>query len=104
MTYGNIFVYNFVTMLTGRNLKTITDMRKNADGLLQLAANSKQPVGILKNNQLKAYLIDADTLEALEAWVEELIDRQLVEERLTQAKETDFENWQTFWQTRQLPD
>ncbi|KKR30348.1 MAG: RelB [Candidatus Woesebacteria bacterium GW2011_GWA1_39_8] len=65
-------------------------MRKNADELLTLAARKKEPIGILKNNKLKAYLIDAETLEALERFVEDYLDSKMVEERLIKAKKSDF--------------
>ena len=77
-------------MITSDNLKTITDMRKDADGLLKLANKRKEPIGILKNNKLKAYIIDAKTLEALEEFVEDYLDKQMVEERLINAKPGDF--------------
>ena len=80
-------------MITSQNLRTITDMRRDADGLLRLAAERKEPIGILKNNQLKAYLVDARILEKLEEFVEDVIDGQLVEERLIKAKPSDFRDY-----------
>lgn len=77
-------------MVTSQNLKTITDMRKDADGLLKLAEKTKSPIGILKNNKLKAYIIDAKTLEKLEQVLEDYEDSQLVEKRFTNAKPKDF--------------
>lgn len=52
-------------MITSQNLRTITDMRRDADGLLQLAQQRKEPIGILKNNKLIAYLLDARAFEKL---------------------------------------
>ena len=77
-------------MVTSANLMTITDMRRRADELLKLVAKKKEPIGILKNNTLKAYLIDAKTLEALESFVEEQLDYQMIQERLIDAEESDF--------------
>lgn len=77
-------------MITSDNLKTITDMRKNANGLLKLANRKKEPIGILKNNKLKAYLVDAKTLEALEEFVEDYLDRTMIEERWIKAKKSDY--------------
>ena len=77
-------------MITGQNLKTITDMRKKADELLRLAARKKEPIGILKNNKLKVYIVDAETLEALEEFVEDYLDEKIVQERLVNAKKGDF--------------
>ncbi|OGM31435.1 hypothetical protein A2630_01430 [Candidatus Woesebacteria bacterium RIFCSPHIGHO2_01_FULL_44_10] len=90
-------------MITSQNLRTITDMRKDADGLLQMAARLRQPVGILKNNKLKAYLIDARTLEALEAFVEDYLDSKMVDERLHNAKKSDFEDFEKMWIEENLP-
>ena len=78
-------------------------MRKNADGLLKLAARKKEPIGILKNNKLKAYLIDAKTLEALEEFVEDYLDRRMIEERLHKAKKSDFIDFDKFWEKERLP-
>ena len=47
----------------------------------------------MKNNQLKAYLVDARILEKLEEFVEDVIDGQLVEERLIKAKPSDFRDY-----------
>ncbi len=77
-------------MITSQNLRTITDMRKKADELLKLATAKKEPIGILKNNKLEAYLIDAQTLEALEEFVEDYLDEKMVQERLVNAKKSDF--------------
>jgi len=77
-------------MITSQNLKTITDMRKSANELLRLATLTKEPIGILKNNKLEAYLIDAKLLEALEEFVEDYLDEKMVRERLEKAKESDF--------------
>ena len=68
-------------------------MRRDADGLLQLAQRRKEPIGILKNNKLQAYVVDAAILEKLEEFVEDIIDGQLVEERLLKAKPSDFRNY-----------
>jgi PHD/YefM family antitoxin component YafN of YafNO toxin-antitoxin module len=83
-------------MITSQNLKTITDMRKDADGLLKLAKKKKEPIGILKNNKLKAYLIDAQTLESLEAFVEDYLDYKMVKKRLEKAKKEDFVEFEEF--------
>jgi len=77
-------------MINSQNIKTITDMRRNADGLLKLAKKSKAPIGILKNNKLEAYLVDSKTLERLEELVEDYLDSKMVEKRLIMAKEGDF--------------
>ena len=65
-------------------------MRKKADELLRLAARKKEPIGILKNNKLKVYIVDAETLEALEEFVEDYLDEKIVQERLVNAKKGDF--------------
>lgn len=80
-------------MITSQNLRTITDMRRDADGLLQLAQQRKEPIGILKNNKLQAYVVDAATLEKLEEFVEDIIDGQMVEERWVKAKPSDFRDY-----------
>ena len=80
-------------MITSQNLRTITDMRRDADGLLQLVARRKEPIGILKNNKLRADLIDAQLLEKLEEFVEDVIDGQMVEERWLKAKPSDFRDY-----------
>ena len=90
-------------MIISQNLRTITDMRKRADELLKLAASKKEPIGILKNNKLKAYLIDAQTLENLERFVEDYLDSKMVEERLINAKKKDFRDFESFWRKHKLP-
>jgi len=65
-------------------------MRKRANDLLKLATSTKQPVGILKNNKLKAYLIDAKTLESLETFVENYLDKEMIKERLEKTKKGDY--------------
>ena len=90
-------------MITSQSLRTITDMRKNADGLLKLAARTKNPIGILKNNKLKAYLIDAKTLEALEMFVENYLDYEMIKERLHKAKKDDFVDFDKLWDKENLP-
>ena len=77
-------------------------MRKRADDLLKLASNTKEPVGILKNNKLKAYLIDAKTLESLEAFVEDYIDYKTIKERLKNTKKDDFQDFEKFWKKQRL--
>jgi PHD/YefM family antitoxin component YafN of YafNO toxin-antitoxin module len=78
-------------------------MRKNANGLLKLATRKKEPIGILKNNKLKAYLIDAKTLEALEEFVEDYLDREMIEKRLHKAKKNDFVDFDKLWKKEKLP-
>lgn len=90
-------------MITSANLYTITDMRKAADKLLRLATFRKEPIGILKNNQLKAYLVDAKTLESLESLIEDCLDQKIVIDRLVKAKSKDFRDLERFWSEHQLP-
>lgn len=90
-------------MISSKDVRTITDMRKDADGLLRLVARYKKPIGIFKNNRLKAYLVDAETLESLETFVEDFLDRKLVSERLTKAKDNDFGDFEKFWKKYRLP-
>ncbi|OGM13162.1 hypothetical protein A2V80_01020 [Candidatus Woesebacteria bacterium RBG_16_39_8b] len=78
-------------------------MRRKADELLKLATAKKEPIGILKNNKLEAYLIDAQTLENLERFVEDYLDSKMVEERLINAKKKDFKDFESFWRKRKLP-
>ena len=91
-------------MITSQNLYTITDMRKRADQLLSLAASGKQPIGILKNNRLKAYLIDPQILEALESLVEDVLDQKLVADRLLPAKNNRLHDFDLFWKKHHLPE
>lgn len=51
---------------------------------------ASQPIGILRRNRLEAYLIDAKSFENLEQLAEDIIDRQIVAERLRSAKKNDF--------------
>lgn len=78
-------------------------MRKRADELLKLAIAKKEPIGILKNNKLKAYLIEAETLEALESFVEDFLDYKMIRERLNNAKKKDFRDFESFWKKHKLP-
>lgn len=98
---GNKFIYNFVYMVTSKTIRTVTDMRKDADGLLEFVALGKKPVGIFRHNKLEAYLVDPETLEALETFVEDYLDTQLVENRLNAKK--DFRDFETFWENKKLP-
>lgn len=88
-------------MINSQNLRTITDMRKKADELLRLVNAKKQPIGILKNNRLKAYLVDSQTLESLESLLEDLLDRQIATQRLSAPKK-DFLDFEVFWNKRNL--
>lgn len=90
-------------MITSKNIRTITDMRKGAAQLLNFVVHSKEPVGIFKNNKLAAYLVDPKTLELLEALVEDYLDLQLVTERLTKTKKADFREFEEFWRKKNLP-
>ena len=96
------FVYNFVTMIASTNIRTVTDMRRDANGLLSLASRLKQPIGILKNNKIRAYLLDPETLEGLENLVEDYLDYQMVAERVS-GKDKDFLDLEGFWQKKKLP-
>ena len=89
-------------MITSQQLRTITDMRKRADELLRLVSAKKEPIGILKNNRLKAYLVDSQTLESLESLLEDLLDRRLATDRLNAPKK-DFLELETFWKNQNLP-
>lgn len=90
-------------MLTSQSLRTVTDMRKNADELLALSRNSQRPVGILKNNRLQAYLVDPELWETLQALAEDYWDSKMVSERLLSAKDEDFEDFEEFWGKNKLP-
>lgn len=90
-------------MLTSKTIRTITDMRKATNELLHFVARSKQPVGIFKNNKLAAYLVDPETLETLEKFVENYFDFQMVAKRLTRAKKNDFLDFEEFWKRKNLP-
>lgn len=81
-------------MINSKNLKTITDMRKDADGLLKLAAQTQKPIGILKNNKLEAYLLDAKVLEAIEEMIEDYEDAKIIEERKSEELLDFDELWQ----------
>lgn len=76
-------------------------MRKDADGLLELAGRGRTPIGIMRHNKLEAYLIDSETLEALESFAEDYLDTQLVESRLDNKGE--FRDLETFWKKKNLP-
>lgn len=88
-------------MINSKTIRTVTDMRKDADGLLELVDEEKKPIGIFRHNKLAAYLVDPETLEALEAFVEDYLDTQLVENRLNVKK--DFRDFETFWESKKLP-
>lgn len=90
-------------MLTSKTIRTITDMRKATNKLLHFVAQSKQPVGIFKNNKLAAYLVDPETLEMLEKFVENYLDFQMVAKRLTGTKKSDFLDFEEFWKRKNLP-
>lgn len=94
-------MYNFVTMIDSTNLRTITDMRKKADELLAMARKSKEPIGILRNNKLEAYLIDAKTLENLEKVVEDYLDTRAVKQ-VDLRKAKDFEDLEKIWDEEDL--
>lgn len=87
-------------MITSSNIYTITDMRKRANELLKLVARSKQPIGIFKNNKLQAYLVDPETLESLEALVEDYLDLKMVTNRLQDTQ--SFRDFKTFWAENKL--
>lgn len=97
------FVYNFVTMITSQNVRTVTDMRKRANELLELVIRSKEPVGIFKNNRLKAYLVDPQSLEMLETIIEDYLDLRMVNERLGGNRRVDFRKFEEFWKKANLP-
>lgn len=90
-------------MITSKTIRTVTDMRRGASDLLSFVARLKQPVGILQNNKLAAYLVDPETLEALEASVEDYLDLQTVTSRLNKAKKSDFRDFEAFWKRENLP-
>ena len=90
-------------MITSKTTRTITDMRKSANELLDFVSRAKQPIGILKHNKLAAYLVDPETLESLEALIEDYLDLKMVAERLTKAKKSDFSEFEKFWQKENLP-
>lgn len=90
-------------MISSQNLRTITDMRRDADEILRLAARRKEPIGILKNNKLQGYFVDAKTLETIEALVEDYLDTQLVSKRLKPTRQSDSKNFLSFWKKHQLP-
>lgn len=90
-------------MITSKNIHTITDMRKDAAGLLRFVMRTKLPVGILKNNKLAAYLVDPETLETLETFAEDYLDQKLTSERLFRGKKKDFKDFEAFWKSRNLP-
>ncbi|EKD57605.1 MAG: hypothetical protein ACD_57C00215G0001 [uncultured bacterium] len=89
-------------MLTSKNIRTITDMRTDADGLLRFVTKTKEPVGILKNNKLEAYVVDPEVLENLEVFVEDFMDREMVHERLDNSRKSDFKDFENFWKRRHL--
>jgi PHD/YefM family antitoxin component YafN of YafNO toxin-antitoxin module len=88
-------------MIDSTNLRTITDMRKKADELLAMARKSKEPIGILRNNKLEAYLIDAKTLENLEKVVEDYLDTRAVKQ-VDLRKAKDFEDLEKIWDEEDL--
>lgn len=90
-------------MLTSKNIRTITDMRKSTTQLLNFVARSREPVGILKHNKLAAYLVDPQTLESLETFVEDYLDLRIATSRLTKTKKTDFDDFEKFWKEKKLP-
>lgn len=79
-----------LVMVTSSQLKTITDVRNSVSSLLDQLRNASQPIGILRRNQLEAYLVNAKAFENLEQLAEDIIDHQIVDDRLTSAKKTDF--------------
>ena len=89
-------------MLTDATIMTVTDMRKNADELLDKVAQTDKPVAILRHNKLQAYLLSPETLENLEAFVEDYLDSKLIAERLGRGK-IDKRDFESFWQRRNLP-
>jgi len=89
-------------MLTSKTLCTITDMRKNADGLLHLAHRLKQPIGILKNNKLKGYFLDAEVFETLQSLIEGFLDAQTAQERLPDLDKNVWQDFEKFWQKNSL--
>ncbi|MDP3724448.1 MAG: type II toxin-antitoxin system Phd/YefM family antitoxin [bacterium] len=86
-------------MLTNTTIMTVTDMRKNADELLDNVARAQEPIAILRHNKLQAYLLSPNTLENLEAFVEDYLDNKLISQRLGAGKK-DFES---FWKSKNLP-
>jgi len=76
-------------------------MRKKADALLALARKSKEPIGILRNNKLEAYLIDAKTLEALERVVEDYLDTKAVQKADINSGK-NFEDLEKMWEEEGL--
>ena len=76
-------------------------MRKKADALLALARKSKEPIGILRNNKLEAYLIDAKTLEALERVVEDYLDTKAVQ-KADVSSGKNFEDLEKMWEEEGL--
>lgn len=77
-------------MITSGQLKTITDIRNSPGNLLDQIKKDSQPIGIMRRNQLEAYLVDAKTFENLEQLAEDILDRQIVASRLRTTGKTDF--------------
>ena len=90
-------------MITSKTLRTVTDMRKDADGLLESVSKTRRPIGILRSNKLEAYLIDAQTLESLESFVENFLDYQTAQKRLEKSTKKDFQDFGKFWEKHGLP-
>lgn len=88
-------------MVTSKTIRTVTDMRKDADGLLEFAMAEKKPIGIFRHNKLAAYLIDPETFEKLEEFVENYSDLELAGSRLGNKK--NFRNFDEFWKKENLP-
>lgn len=77
-------------MITSGQLRTITDFRNSPGSLLDQVKKTSQPIGILRRNRLEAYLIGAKTFENLEQLAEDVLDHQIVANRLRAARKTDF--------------
>ncbi|GEM_PF-4511494 len=89
-------------MITSGNIRTVTDMRKDADGLLKFVNEEKKPIGIFRHNKLTAYLVNPQTLETLEAFVEDYLDQKLIKERI-KGKNKNFRDFEYFWKNKNLP-
>lgn len=77
-------------------------MRRSADELLEVVASVKEPIAILRHNKLQAYILSPETLENLEAFVEDYLDNRLVGERLNPIKK-DKREFESFWRSKKLP-
>jgi len=75
-------------MLTSKNVKTISDMRENARGLLREAKSSDKPLYIFYRSKPEAVMLSLEEYEKMADMIEDYLDglKALELEKLDKSK------------------